>query len=215
MDQTKDDCVNAGAKSDADDHSGPESHLDVADFAARVEAAAGRGYPPVESWHPAHEGTIDMRIAADGTWYYQGTPITRPAMVRMFATILRREPDGSHVLVTPAEKQRIQVDVAPLHAVEMLRQGRDADQVLAFRTLTDDMVTLDREHPLTVSVDPQTAEPTPLILVRGGLQALIVRSVFYDLVEIAEIRDTADGEVQGVMSAGTFHVIGRTDGTPL
>ncbi len=189
-------------------------HLDIADLAKRLEQASGRGYPPVEQWHPAHEGVIDMRITADGTWLYQGSPIQRPAMVKLFSTVLRCDEDGHHYLVTPAEKQRITVDVAPLHIVEMFREGQGADQKLAFRTLTDDMVSLDADHPLRVTVNAETGEPTPLVPVRGRLVALIVRSVFYDLVDIAEEREVAGATVQGVMSNGMFHVIGRLDGQP-
>lgn len=189
-------------------------HLDIADLAERLSAAAGRGYPPVEKWHPAHEGVIDMRITADGTWLYQGSPIQRAGMVRLFSTVLRRDADGHHYLVTPAEKQRITVDVAPLHIVEMFREGAGMDQKLAFRTLTDDMVTLDADHRLQVEVDAESGEPTPLVPVRGNLMALILRPVFYDLVDIAEERDVDGVTVQGVMSAGVFHIIGRLDGEP-
>ncbi len=191
-----------------------KSHLDIADLARRLEQAAGRGYPPVDHWHPAHEGVIDMRITADGTWLYQGSPIQRAGMVRLFSTVLRRDDDGHHYLVTPAEKQRITVDVAPLHIVEMFREGEGDAQKLAFRTLTDDMVVLDAAHRLRVEVDPETGEPTPLVPVRGNLMAIILRSVFYDLVDIAEERVMAGVTVQGVMSEGIFHIIGRVDGAP-
>ncbi|MDF1736280.1 MAG: DUF1285 domain-containing protein [Minwuia sp.] len=189
-------------------------HLDIADLAERMSAAAGRGYPPVDRWHPEHEGVIDMRITADGTWLYQGSPIQRAGMVRLFSTVLRRDDDGHHYLVTPAEKQRITVDVAPLHIVEMFREGEGDTQKLVFRTLTDDMVVLDAAHRLRVEVDPETGEPTPLVPVRGNLMAIILRSVFYDLVDIAEERDVAGVAVQGVMSEGIFHIIGRVDGAP-
>ncbi len=189
-------------------------HLDIADLAERMSAAAGRGYPPVDQWHPAHEGVIDMRITADGTWLYQGSPIQRAAMVRLFSTVLRRDDDGHHYLVTPAEKQRITVDVAPLHIAEMFREGTGETQKLAFRTLTDDMVVLDDAHRLRVEIDPESGEPTPLVPVRGNLQAIILRSVFYDLVDIAEEREVDGVTVQGVTSEGVFHIIGRLDGTP-
>jgi len=189
-------------------------HLDIADLAERMTAASGRGYPPVEQWDPAHEGVIDMRITADGTWLYLGSPIRRAAMVRLFSTVLRRDDDGHHYLVTPAEKQRITVDVAPLHIVEMFREGQGDEQKLAFRTLTDDMVTLDDAHRLQVDIDPASGEPTPLVPVRGNLMALILRPVFYDLVDIADEREVDGVMVQGLMSNGIFHVIGRLDGQP-
>ncbi|MEC9346216.1 MAG: DUF1285 domain-containing protein [Pseudomonadota bacterium] len=195
---------------------GTETGMDgIERLAARLSVESGRRYPPVEKWNPAHEGTVDIRIAADGTWYHEGEPIRRANMVRLFSTVLRRDADGHHYLVTPVEKMRITVDVAPLHVVDLQREGEGEAQTIAFRTMTDDLVVLDADHPLGVTVDPATGEPTPLVLVRGRLQALLSRPVYYDLVELAEVRHLAQGEVLGVMSAGQFHVIGRTDGTPL
>lgn len=187
----------------------------IARLAGRLAVDSDRRYPPVEKWNPPHEGHVDIRIAADGTWYHEGEPIRRANMVRLFSTVLRRDADGHHYLVTPAEKLRITVDVAPLHVVDMTCEGDGADRTIAFRTLTDDLVVLDGDHALTVTVDPHSAEPTPLVRVRAGLQGLLSRAVYYDLVELAEERHLAGGEVLGVMSAGQFHVIGRTDGTPL
>jgi hypothetical protein len=192
-----------------------KSHLDIEALAESLEDASRRSYPPVEKWNPERVGEIDIRIAADGAWYHEGDPIRRPALVKLFSTVLRRDDDGRHYLVTPAERLAIQVDVAPLHVTEMYREGAGAAQRIVFRTMTNDVATLDSEHPLTVEIDRETGEPTPTVLVRQRLEGLLARSVFYDLVDIAEER-TVDGvEVQGVVSAGDFHVIGRTDGRPL
>mgnify|MGYP001319021549 CR=1 FL=1 len=167
-----------------------------------------RKKPPVDSWNPPFCGEIDMRIARDGSWHYMGSPIARPAMVKLFASTLRREPDGSYVLVTPVEKCGIRVDDAPFVAVEMTETGEGDARMIAFRTNVDDVVPLDAEHPLRVEVDPETGEPSPYIRVRGGLEALLARSVFYQLVEMAQEREHAGRRVLGVQSAGQFFPLG-------
>jgi uncharacterized protein len=169
---------------------------------ARLGVGPGKKPPPVHLWNPAFCGDMDMRIARDGTWYYLGSPIGRKPMVKLFSSVLRRDDDGCTYLVTPVEKLRIKVDDAPFVAVELAAQ----DGMLAFRTNVDDVVTADAAHPIRVEIDPQTDEPTPYILVRGRLEALIARPVFYELVEMAEQRDG----VLGVTSAGTFFPIGPT-----
>ena len=160
------------------------------------EAAQGRKLPPVEKWNPVHCGEIDMRIARDGTWYHQGSPIGRPAMVRLFSTILRREPDGGFVLVTPAEKLDIAVEDAPFVAVELKSEGAGEERSLAFRLNTGDLVVAGPDHPLRFA-----AGPHPYVEVRAGLDALVVRSVYYELAEIA----LAEGATPpGVWSEGAF-----------
>ena len=144
-----------------------------------------------------------MRIARDGSWRYLGTPIPRPALVRLFAGILRRDPDG-YCLVTPAEKQRIRVDDAPFVAVELRANGSGTGARLSFRTNVDDVVVADAEHPIRVVVDAATGEPSPYVLVRRGLEELIARPVFYELVDLAVERDG----VLGVWSSGIFFPIG-------
>ncbi|MCK5574735.1 MAG: DUF1285 domain-containing protein [Sphingomonadales bacterium] len=171
-----------------------------------MRAMAEKSYPPVHLWNPDFCGDMDIRIAKDGTWYYLGSPIGRKELVRLFASILKREGD-EHFLVTPVEKVRIKVDVAPLHAVEMFVDGEGAEQVVTMRTLTDDHIRVDKDHPIRVDEDPQTGEPTPFVHVRDGLEALINRNVFYQLVEMAEDRD---GEL-GVMSCGTYFPLGRVE----
>jgi len=190
-------------------------HLGMEKLAESIPDPGSRSYPPVDSWDPDRVGTIDIRIAADGTWYHEGDPILRPALVRLFSKVLRKDKDGRHYLVTPVERLEIQVDVAPLHVTEMFVEGTGKAQNITFKTLTDDVAQLDDEHELTVGIDPENGEPTPTVLIRGRLQGLIARSVFYDLVDIAEERDIDGVPVQGVTSAGRFHVIGRSDGKPM
>jgi uncharacterized protein len=176
------------------------SAASLAELAAAIEA---KRLPPVEQWHPSHCGDSEMRIARDGTWYHQGSPIGRPAMVRLFSTILRREADGGFVLVTPVEKLDIAVEDAPFVAVELRSEGAGPARRLGFRLNTDDHVIAGAAHPLRFEVGGDGA-PRPYIHVRGGLDALIVRSVFYELAEIA----LAEGaEPPGVWSDGSFFPI--------
>ncbi len=171
-----------------------------------------RGLPPVELWNPAHCGTIDIRIAADGTWFHEGRPIRRPALVQLFSTILRREPDGSTVLVTPAERMTITVEDAAFVAVEMAVEGEGPERRIAFRTITDDLVPLDAERSLRCETD-ENEGLKPYVHVRRDLWARLTRALTYDLVELAE-ELTVDGEGWlGVWSSGTFHKLGRTDET--
>lgn len=149
--------------------------------AAAAAARSGRGLPPVHLWHPPHCGDIDILIRADGVWMHEASPIGRAELVRLFSTILRLDPDGYH-LVTPAEKLRIRVEDLPFRAVLMRREG----DRLVFTTDVGDEVTADADHPVTLTLDPATGEPRPALHVRAGLQARIVRAVFYDLVEAAE-----------------------------
>jgi hypothetical protein len=175
--------------------------LDSLTAGARA-AAQGKGLPPVEEWHPAYCGEIDMRIAADGTWFYMGTPIGRPALVRLFSTILRRDPER-FVLVTPVEMVGIAVEDAPFMAVEMAAEGEGEARTLSFRTNVDDWVTADAAHPLRFQREA-AGGLRPYVLVRGGLEARVTRALFYDLVALGEEREV-DGRAKfGVVSAGTF-----------
>lgn len=170
--------------------------------------AAGKGLPPVHLWNPDFCGDIDMRIARDGTWYYLGTPIGRKPMVRLFSTIIRRDGDD-YFLVTPVEKVGIKVDDAPFVGVILEVLGNGEQQVLRFTTNVEDQVEAGPDHPLRVEIDPQTQEPAPYIVVRGNLEALINRSVFYQLVELAVPRLIDGQEWLGVWSGGAFYPIGR------
>lgn len=168
--------------------------------------------PPVDQWNPAHCGDIDMRIARDGQWFYRGSPIGRPEMVKLFSTVLRREPDGSYCLVTPMEKLSLVVEDAPFMAVELAVTGEGKSQRLAFRTNVDEAVGVDADHPIRVTHDPATGEPRPYVMVRAGLEALITRPVFYELIERAEpgpADKSPSGEGLGVWSAGVFFPLGR------
>lgn len=139
--------------------------------------------PPVESWNPTHCGHSDMRIARDGTWFHQGSPIGRPAMVKLFSTILRREPDGSFVLVTPVEKLTIDVEDAPFLAVELKSEGTGEERRLAFRLNTGDLIVAGADHPLRF--EQREDGPHPYLLVRNGLEALVARPVYYELANVA------------------------------
>jgi hypothetical protein len=153
-------------------------------------------------------GDIDMRITRDGTWFYHGSPIGRKQLVKLFSSVLKRDNSGDFWLETPVEKCRIQVEDAPFLAVEMTVAGADDDQHLTFRTNVDDIVIAGPDHPIRVSIDPETEEPSPYVSVRAGLDALIARAVFYDLVELAVERERADGPAFGVWSGGVFFPIG-------
>jgi uncharacterized protein len=162
-------------------------------------AMAAQRLPPVDKWHPPHCGHSDMRIARDGSWYHQGGLIRRPAMVRLFSSILRREADGRYVLVTPAEMLDIDVEDAPFHAVELKSDGEGRNRRLAFRLNTDDLVIADAEHPIRVTMGD--AGPRPVVMVRGGMEALITRPVYYELAGFAEDDSAAPA---GVWSEGSF-----------
>ena len=160
-----------------------------------------RRLPPVDRWNPERCGHSEMRIARDGTWYHQGAPIERPAMVRLFSTVLRREPDGRHMLVTPVEKLEIEVDGTAFRAVEMSSEGEGRERVIAFRLDSGDAVILGPDHPLSLT-------PSPRILVRHGLEAELSRPVYYELAEIA-LAD--DREPRGVWSQGAFFALDGDD----
>ena len=161
-----------------------------------------RTHPPVDRWNPDHCGQSDMRSAADGTCYHMGTPITRPAMVRLFSTVLRREPDGSHVLVTPVEKLSIEVEVTAFRAIAMTSEGEGDKRRIAFELDSGDAVILGADHPLTIGTDAHG--PSPRLAVRHGLEALIARPLYYELAEIALAEDN---DPPGVWSEGAFFAL--------
>ena len=177
----------------------PPLDLDTMSLAEVAKALAEKRLPPVEKWNPTHCGGSEMRIARDGTWFHQGAPIGRAAMVALFSTILRREPDGSFVLVTPGEKLDIAVEDAPFVAVEVKSEGEGRARELAFRLNTGDLVVADADHALRF--EEHDGEPRPYLHVRAGLEALVARPVFYELAEMAL---TEGGDPAGVWSAGTF-----------
>ncbi|MCP9629743.1 DUF1285 domain-containing protein [Rhodopseudomonas palustris] len=169
---------------------------------AAGQAAAGKGLPPVHLWNPPFCGDLDMRIAGDGTWFYLGTPIGRPALVRLFSTILKRE-DGKHFLVTPVEKVGITVDDAPFLAVEMARDSDARGPVLRFRTNVDDWVTCDADHALRFEV-AEDGGLMPYLHVRADLWAKVTRALYYDLVDIGEERMVDGVPKFGIASGGAF-----------
>ena len=157
-------------------------------LAEAARAAQGKGLPPVHEWNPEFCGDLDMRIARDGTWFYLGTPIGRPELVRLFSTILRRDGED-YFLVTPVEKVGITVDDAPFVAVDFEAEGTGEAQDLIFETNVGDRVVAGPDHPVRVVRDPETGEPAPYVTVRDRLEALIDRKSFYRLVEIGAHRD--------------------------
>ena len=171
--------------------------------ASAREAAKARGPAPVHLWDPPYCGDLDMRIRRDGTWFYNGTPIGRPALVRLFSSILKKE-DGDYFLVTPVEKVGIQVEDAPFVAVDFTTAGTGAAQTLTFHTHVGEDVTADADHPIRVVRDAETGEPSPYIHVRGGMEALIDRKSFFRLVEIGETRAQDGEDWFGVRSSGRF-----------
>lgn len=173
--------------------------LDKLSLAEIAQLLSERRLPPVEKWNPTHCGHSEMRIARDGTWFHQGSPIGRPAMVRLFSNILRREPDGSFVLVTPVEKLDINVEDAPFVAVSVKSEGEGRDRTLAFQLNTGDVVIAGPAHPLRFEM--RDDGPRPYIEVRDGLDALLGRTVYYELAELA----IAEGESPaGLWSGGAF-----------
>ena len=184
------------------------SGIDSIASAARREA--GRGLPPVHLWNPPFCGDLDMRIAADGTWFYLGTPIGRLPLVKLFSSVLKREGER-YFLVTPVEKCGIRVEDAPFLAVEMEVEGAGAGQVLHFRTNVDDWVACGPEHGLRFVTDPATDGLKPYLHVRRDLWARVNRPVFYDLVELGEERTVAGTPMFGVASMGAFFPMAPAD----
>lgn len=167
-------------------------------LASAAQAAGKKGLPPVDKWNPPFCGDIDMEIKRDGTWFYLGTPIGRHALVKLFSTIIRKDGED-YFLVTPVEKVGIRVEDAPFVAVDF----SVSDEGLEFETNVGDKALASADHPIRVVRDPQSGEPSPYILIRRNLEALIDRKSFYRLVELGEVQ----GEMFGVQSGGIFHPI--------
>jgi hypothetical protein len=178
-----------------------------------IQKAGSGNSPPVRpvaggKRSPIDRGDLDMRIARDGTWFYRGSPIGRPALVKLFASVLRREPDGRYWLVTPAERGRIEVDDVPFLAVALTVEGEGREQRLIFHTNLDDIVTAGPNNPLRVET-AASAEPAPYILVRDNLEARLARQVFYDLVELGKEEPNGETSQFGVWSSGRFFRLGE------
>lgn len=163
---------------------------------------------PKWDFDPNSIGDFPFRIARDGTWYYHGTPIGRKELCKLFSSVLRRDDKGNFYLVTPVEQGRIEVEDAPFTAVEVIASGAGRAQMLTFRTNLDHMVTADAAHPIRVVEDAETGEPSPYVLVRDNLEALILRPQFYEIVEMAEEREEDGAAVLDVWSGGAVFTLG-------
>jgi hypothetical protein len=173
-------------------------------------AAAGRRAPAVELWDPPFCGNLDMRIAADGTWFYLNTPIGRPALVKLFSSVLKREGDD-YFLVTPVEKCGIRVDDAPFLAVEMTVEKGPSEQVLKFRTNVDDWIICGPDNALRFDLEAVTGGLKPYLHVRRGLWAKVTRTLFFDLVDLGEEREIGGKAMFGVSSMGAFFAMAPAD----
>jgi uncharacterized protein len=189
---------------------GQDSKTGLDGLAGAVKSASTRGLPPVDLWNPAYCGEIDMRIASDGTWFYRKTPIGRPALVKLFASVLKREGDR-YFLVTPVEKCGIAVDDAPFLAVELRISDPGRGQSIRFRTNVDDWVDCGPDHPLRFEIEAATGGLKPYLHVRRDLWAKVTRALFYDLVDLGEERDVAGSRMFGVASAGEFYAMAPAD----
>lgn len=182
----------------------------ISGLEALLKAQGGKGPAPVEKWNPPYCGDIGMKIRTDGVWFYQGTPIGRMPLVKLFAGVLRKDADGKHYLVTPAEKVDVAVEDAPFLAVEMQVQDSGCDQRLTFRTNVDDIVVAGPKHPIRFAIEAGSGGLKPYLLVRGRLEALVTRALYYDLVELA-VENNARG--LGLWSDGAFFPL-RDGGAP-
>ncbi|MFT4715231.1 MAG: hypothetical protein ACI861_000793 [Paracoccaceae bacterium] len=179
-------------------------------LANAARAAGKKGLPPVHLWNPEFCGDLDMRIARDGTWFYLGTPIGRKPLVKLFSSILRRDGDD-YFLITPVEKVGITVDDAPFVAVDFDVTFEDETQIVTFTTQVDDVAIAGSAHPVRVEKNAETGEPSPYVLIRANLEALIDRKSFYRLVDLA-VHHEVDGENWfGIWSSGVFFKIIRSD----
>jgi len=181
---------------------------------ALLKAEAGKGRPPVEAWNPPYCGDVGLAIRSDGVWEYRGSAINRAALVKLFASVLRRDADGRYYLVTPAEKVDVAVADAPFLAVEMEVRAAGRAQELIFRTNVDDIVTVDASHPLRFEVDNVSGACKPYLAVRGRLEALVTRALTLDLAELALAEADQGAKRLGVWSKGTFFALPRTGHEP-
>lgn len=166
-----------------------------------------KGLPPVHKWNPPFCGDLNMEIKRNGQWFYMGTPIGRPALVKLFSSVLRHDDDGHYYLITPVEKVRIRVEDAPFLAVLVEKHEEDSVQYLKFTTQTGDVVMAGPEHPLRIAFKSDQ-EPSPYVHVRDRLEALISRSVYYQLVEWGEALIVEGRSALGVRSGGQVYVMG-------
>ncbi len=191
----------------------PADHTSPGLMQSLLKAAesSGEGLPPVETWNPTHCDTMDLVIRRDGSWWHEGRRITRERLVKLFARILRKDDDGVHYLVTPVEKQAVQVETAPFVAVRVDSGEEAGEPVLIFTTNLGDVVVAGPDHPIRVDTDPETGEPEPFILIRGRLEALINRPSFYELAAHAKTRETDGIKTLFVRSRGCDFELGRAE----
>ena len=177
----------------------------------QVKAAArdSGSLPPIEKWDPELSGDIDIRIARDGSWYHEGEPIGREAIVRLFSTIMRREDDGHYYLVTPVEKWRLQVEDAPFLAHTLEVEGEGKQQSLAVTTNVGEKLLVGKEHPLEVGSYDSDDSPRPVVYIRRGLEARLVTAAYYELADLLVERDEGGKPVLGVWSDGAFFEVGN------
>lgn len=173
------------------------------DLAKTIKQAGKKGPPPVHLWNPPFCGDLDIRIARNGQWFYLGSPIGRMPLVKLFASVIRKDGDD-YFLVTPVEKIGITVEDAPFVAVDFEASGTGRDQVLTFTTNVDDFAVAGPDHPIRVERDPETGEPSPYVLIRRNLEALIDRKSYYRLVEIGAVEEVDGVEMFGLWSSGEF-----------
>jgi hypothetical protein len=190
----------------SDPSSSVQANPDPTEYAGRGNDST-QGLPALGTWPIFDRGDIDMRIARDGTWFYLGSPIRRLPLVKLFASVLRREPDGRYWLVTPAERARIEVEDVPFLAVALTAEGEGREQQLIFRTNLDDIVTAGPVNPLRVET-AASGEPAPYILLRDGIEARLARPVFYELVELGAVEEIEGRTEFGVWSGGRFFPLG-------
>lgn len=185
------------------------SHL--AEVIKRHRVGTEPGAAPKWDFDPDRCGDFGIRIARDGTWYYHGSPIGRKEICKLFSTVIRRDEQGRFYLVTPVEQGRIEVDDAPFTAVEVVAVGAGRHQTITFRTNLDHMVTAGPDHPIRVATNSRSSEPSPYVLVRDNLEALILRPQFYELVDLAEEREEDGRTIFGVWSSGAFFELGEVE----
>lgn len=181
-----------------------ERPVDFGKLDGSLDAVPQRRPAPVESWHPPYCGDIGLKICRNGTWLYQGSAISRPALVNLFAGVLRKDADGRTYLVTPAEKVDVEVEDAPFLAVDMKAEGQGRDQQLVFRTNVDDVVACGPEHPLRFAEQQPGGGLKPYVLVRGRLEALLSRALVHDLVALAVEEQREGSRATGIWSGGAF-----------
>ncbi len=186
-----------------------KSGFDLSEIIRTAKAQeAGEGVRPVEKWDPPYCGEMDMVIKTDGSWWHEGTRITRQPLIELFASILRKDADGRTYLVTPVEKIGIQVERAHFQAIRVDKEGEGDVQNLYFTTDMGDVVLAGPNNPVRVETNPDTMEPDPYVTVRGRLEAAMTRPVFYEMVEYGIERDVGNGPQLGVISQGAFFPLG-------